>query len=441
MSSHNVFSSNELIRYIEAAGESANIDAKGPIAWDCNEVSAGLTKDILALANCRDGGVIVIGKSEPVPGKFQLDGVSDEQAASFETTIVGTWVNNHCAPHVHLVCYRHEHDGKQFIVIAVSEFHDVPVICTKQFELPSTGKSNKVILKKGTVYVRTPNAQSAPLSSVEELRELVGLATTKRADQMLAMFKSMMKGQPLLEEKPQEDLFEAEIAQVQSALDAELDSKVHLGAWSLICHPAKYQADRWEDTSTLKSIVEKCAVRVRREFPQTNYKVDVREWGICNRHYEDAFGFTRSGLFISSRLYFENYRNFKNHWQPNPDIPAGKWLDLRNNLAILIEFYAFLSRFAHNFDAGESIEYEVLAKPLTGRQLTADSSFPHFDPSEPCKANFFRNKKVASVEVLRANWEDECAKAIHGFLELFPGAGISHEETRQLIVNFLERKF
>lgn len=440
MSALSISDSNELVRYIEAAGESANIDAKGPVEWDGGETSAGLTKDILALANCRDGGVIVVGKSEPQPGKFRLDGLFDEQASSFDTTKVANWVNNHCAPHVHLVCYRHEHDSKQFIVIAVSEFHDVPVICTKQFELPS-GKTNKVILRKGTVYIRTPNAESAPLSLVEEVRELVGLATTKRADQMLAMFKSMMKGQPLLEEKPHEDLFEAEIEQVQSALDAELDSKVQKGAWNFICYPAQYQVDRWEDTSTLKSIVEKSAVRVRREFPQITYNLHVREWGICNQHYEDAFGLTRSGLFVSSRLFFENYRNFKNHWQPNPDIPAGKWLDLKNNLAILIEFYAFLSRFAHNFDAGESIAYEVLAKPLKGRQLTADSSFPRFDPSEPCKANFFRTKKVTSVEVLRANWEGECAKAIHGFLELFPGPGISHEETRQLIVKFLDRKF
>jgi hypothetical protein len=441
MNALNISDSNELVRYIDAAGESANIDAKGPVEWDGGETSAGLAKDILALANCRDGGVIVVGKSELQPGKFRLDGLSDEQAASFETTKVATWINNYCSPHVHLVCYRHEHDGKQFIVIAVSEFHDVPVICTKQFELPSTGKSNKVILRKGTVYVRTPNAESAPLSSVEEVRELVGLATTKRADQMLAMFKSMMKGQPLLEEKPQEDLFEAEIEQVYSALDAELDSKVQMGAWNFICHPARYQADRWEEASTLKTIVEKCAVRVRREFPQTNHNLHVREWGICNRHYEDAFGFTRSGLFVSSRLYIENYRNFKNHWQPNPDIPAGKWLDFKNNIGILIEFYSFLSRFAHNLDAGENIGYEILAKPLTGRQLTADSSFPFFDPSEPCRANFYRTKKVASVEALRANWESECAKAIHGFLELFPGANISHDGTQQLIEQFLDRKF
>src|SRR6266851_3724547 len=115
----NLHSSGELIRFIEAAGESANIDAKGPMEWDGGEASAGLTKDILALANSRDGGVIVIGKEETQPGKFVLAGLADPQAASFETTKVATWVNNHCSPSVNLVCYRQDHQTRPFILIAV----------------------------------------------------------------------------------------------------------------------------------------------------------------------------------------------------------------------------------------------------------------------------------------------------------------------------------
>ena len=53
------------------------LDAKGPMDWDGGEASAGLTKDILALANCRDGGVIVVGKEEPGPGKFLLTGLTE----------------------------------------------------------------------------------------------------------------------------------------------------------------------------------------------------------------------------------------------------------------------------------------------------------------------------------------------------------------------------
>jgi hypothetical protein len=109
MSPFGTYSSDELTRFIEAAGESAHIDAKGPMEWDGGEASATLTKDILALANSRDGGVIVIGKSEPEDGKFVLSGLTEPEASSFDTTKVATWVNNHCSPTVSLVCHRHEH--------------------------------------------------------------------------------------------------------------------------------------------------------------------------------------------------------------------------------------------------------------------------------------------------------------------------------------------
>jgi hypothetical protein len=437
-------SSDELIRFIEAAGESANIDAKGPMEWDGGEASAGLTKDILALANCRDGGVIVVGKAESQPGKFVLTGLSESQAASFETTKVATWVNNHCAPPVNLVCYRQDHQGRQFIVIAVSEFHDVPVICTKDFILPA--KPQKFLLRKGAVYVRTANAESAPLASVEEMRQLIGLATTKRADQMLAMFQAMMKGRPLLAEKPHEELFEAEREEVRAALDSEFKGQASLGAWTFLCHPVRHLPTRWEETDTLKKVIERSVVRVRQEFPPITYGTHVREWGICNRHYEDAFGLTRSGLFMSIRPFRENTVAFKHPWQPiggepNPDIGPGEWLDFKLNLSLVIEFFMFLSRFAENFEVGEELVYDLTAGPLTGRRLASMDPHINLDPTEPCRAGTFRRNKVVTVEALRASWEEQCVKALHGFFEFFAGPRISTETLLKWIEKFKERKF
>jgi hypothetical protein len=431
--------SDELIRFIEAAGEHTNIDAKGPMEWDGGEASAGLTKDILALANSRDGGVLVVGKEESQPGKFALSGLSEVQASSFETTKVATWVNNHCSPSVNLVCYRQERQGREFVVITVSEFHDVPVICTKQYELP--GKPPKALLRKGSVYVRTANAESAPLATVEEMRNLIGLATTKRADQILAMFQAMLKGRPLLTEKPDEELFQAEQEEVRAALDSEFEGKTSQGAWTFLCHPVRHQAKRWEEADVLTSIIEKSEVRVRREFPPLGHDTHVREWGICNRRFEDAFGLARSGLFLSMRLFRENTVTFKNPWQPNPDIPAGQWLDFKLNLSLVIEFFMFLSRFAENFEVGEELVYEVSAGPLAGRRLATMDGNIDLDPTEPCRAGMFRRKKVVAVEVLRASWEEQCAKALHGFLELFSGPRITDETLMEWVEKFKERKF
>ncbi len=439
-------SSDELIRLIEAAGESANIDAKGPMEWDGGEASAGLTKDILALANCRDGGVIVIGKSEPQPGRFVLAGLSDSQAAAFETTKVATWVNNHCSPPINIVCYRQEYQARTFIVIAVSEFHDVPVICTKQYEVTSSGKSPKVLLRKGSVYVRTANAESSPLSSVEEMRQLIGLATMKRADQMLAMFQAMTKGRPLLPEKPHEELFRAEKEEVQTALAAEFEGQASLGGWNFLCHPVRHQPNRWEETKTLKAVLERSAVRVRREYPPITHDIHVREWGICNRHYEEAFGLTRSGLFLSTRPFKENNHPFRHQWQPiggepKPEIGAGHWIDFKLNLSLVIEFFMFLARFAENFEVGEELVYEVTAGPLAGRRLASADGNINLDPTEPCRATTFRRNKIVTVETLRASWEEPCVKTLHDFFELFPGPTISKETLSTWVERFKNRKF
>lgn len=52
----------DIVRFIEATGESDNIDAKASMSWDNGPAAAGLAKDIAAFANSRDGGVIVLGK-------------------------------------------------------------------------------------------------------------------------------------------------------------------------------------------------------------------------------------------------------------------------------------------------------------------------------------------------------------------------------------------
>lgn len=81
--------SNELTRWVQTSGESDFVDAKCPMIWDGADSSASLAKDIASFANSRDGGVIVIGKSEASDGSFSYDGLMSDQAASFDTTKVG----------------------------------------------------------------------------------------------------------------------------------------------------------------------------------------------------------------------------------------------------------------------------------------------------------------------------------------------------------------
>lgn len=206
-----------------------------------------------------------------------------------------------------------------------------------------------------------------------------------------------------------------------------------------------YLPNRWEETNTLRAVLDMSVVRLRREFPPITYGTQIREWGLFNQHYGDTFGLTRSGLFVSARLFLENSTAFQHKWQPIhderlEDIPAGQWFDFKLNLSLVIEFFMFLSRFADNFDVGEELVCEVLAAPLAGRRLTMEGSGPWMKLIEPCRAGAFRRKQVVSAESLRASWEEQCVKALHGLFELFPGSGISTATLMQWVGKFKERK-
>lgn len=437
---------SEIARYIEASGESENIDVKGPMSWDNHVESANLAKDIVSFANSRDGGVIVIGKSEVSPGTFEMTGLTEEQAISFETTKVATWVNSRFSPPVRLCCHPQDYDGKKFVVITVSEFDEVPILCTKSFQEPN---SKNHCLKERTIYVRNVNAESAPLGTVDELRRLVGLATSKRGSEMISMFESMLKGRPLVPAPSDEEQFTQELEQIEKGLEDVLKKWMNSGGWSLIVYPGTYRPDRWNDKEELEAVIHRRSVGIRKEFPPHTMGPHPREWGICNDTYGDIWTLSRSGLFAYWKPYLENETKYACFWRgpggepSEPDIDPGCWLDFKPNVYNLIEMFMFIVRFVEEFEPGENIHFRLRAESLAGRKLV--STDPQvkvsFGIPEPCKAQAFETTKQLSVEEFRANWKDICARTMKEFFGYFPGPSIQTETMLKWVERFEKRQF
>jgi hypothetical protein len=435
-------SSPELVRYIEGAGEIQNVDAKGPMSWDGHESSAGLTKDILALANTRDGGVIVIGKSEPTPGKFAYDGLTADQADSFEVTKVASWVNSRCAPPVKIGVYRQEYQGREFVIITVSDFDDVPVICTRTFDRSADGgKRAERLLTAGAIYVRTANVASAPLSSAEDVRALFGLATVKRRDEFATLLDSMLKGRPLLP-PPGVDPFARERAQVVAAL--EEDWPTDAAAWRFTMHPADHVPNRWEEMAQLRQLLDRAAIRIDRPFPDVNNGVHPREWGLCNDQTREPFGMTRSGLFVCSSSISEDFQAYMGSTPLGQDqeiIPAGEWLRYEEALIRLIRYFAFASRFAGQLNPSEQVTYKVTVRPLQGRRLVGKDDHP-MEHAAVCRASTFEwHRQGVRVADLLAGWKEECARAAFRLFELFRRTEIGVDGLRRRIDHYLAREF
>jgi predicted HTH transcriptional regulator len=158
----------QLERLLEAATETQTFEVKGAMKWD----DKSLAKDILAFANVRDGGHIVIGVED---GTFARQGVDAEILASYQLDVMRDQMTKYADPHVDFsVSFPKDREGKQYVVIRVLSFREVPVICRK----------NSTDVREGAIYYRTTNRrpESAPINNSYDMRDLITTAAARMRD-------------------------------------------------------------------------------------------------------------------------------------------------------------------------------------------------------------------------------------------------------------------
>lgn len=431
----------ELARWVYTSGESDIVDAKGPLTWDGADSSASLAKDIAAFGNSRDGGVIVVGKSEAGDGSFSYDGLTPDQSASFDTTKVGQWVNSRFSPPVRLACHQAEHGGKKFVVIIVQEYDDVPSLCVKSFQETSNPKNH--LLREGTIYVRNQNAESKPIKTVDELRAIIGLATRKKGDELISHFNAMLKGRSLTNLGPAPDPFEQEIQQVRS------DLKLHeeKAGWWMSFRPVRYSS-RWSTPEELEELIDKHSVRIYDEFPAHQRGTFSMGWGIANDLYGETWALTKSGLFCFSKEFRENQitaerTGYRGGDEAERPIPPGEWVEYTWAIRTVVDYFMFQSRFVAAFDPGQNIHISFKVGPLAGRKLVALSweIGMGYGAPEPCRAPFFTFDRTIDAETLRTSWEQTCGDVLKQFVELFPNIRITQETLLKWVEKYKARRF
>ena len=234
------------------------------MTWDGAASSASLAKDIAAFANSRGGGILVIGKSELSDGTFDFTGLSQDQAKSFETTKVSAFVNSRFGPAIRLSCCPISREGKFFVVIRIAEFDEIPAMCLKDF--PST--HGKFILRSGCIHVRTAEAASALIQSVEDLRAIIGISTTKQRDRIAELVRAVATGQSIVPPPPVEELYavEREIVAAEATAWRKRTNDSTAG-WRLSFFP-KNRLQRWPDEESLAEVAKTWTIRMNQwDFP------------------------------------------------------------------------------------------------------------------------------------------------------------------------------
>ncbi len=156
---------SELEELLEGQTETQSLEFKGSCAWEARTFA----KDILAMANVRDGGWIVVGVED---GTYKRQGLSEVQIRTFDQETMQDQMAEYADPFVSIQVFTpDDKEGRHYVVIKVRPFDDVPVIC----------KKDGLDLQQGAVYYRgkSRRPESARIRNSYDVRDLIELATVR----------------------------------------------------------------------------------------------------------------------------------------------------------------------------------------------------------------------------------------------------------------------
>lgn len=161
----------KFIDLTQLAKERRNLEFKRSTPWGSSDFKAKIVKSILAFSNVRDGGAIVIGVERQADQTYTFKGISQEHLSTYSEDHISSIVAEYADPYAKFILEKAEVDGNTYLIILVSEFDEIPVICKRD------GASN---LRKGAIYTRTYRIpESAEVPSQTELREILEMAIDK----------------------------------------------------------------------------------------------------------------------------------------------------------------------------------------------------------------------------------------------------------------------
>jgi len=250
----------EIENLIERKAETANVDYKAGFKWhrDNRNYQFEIIRDIMAMANTRDGGTIIFGVENR---SFELIGVSEEILNSLDQTDIAQMLHRYGKPKVRITVQKAQISGKNTVAIYVSEFEDTPIICSDSIQ---SSNPNDLILRKGAVYIRTSAATTEEISSEEDMRDLLGRAMLKRGNELLRNIEKIIKGKPLIPTEKVVNLYQKEIQEADNWFLKVLQKEfLNSPRWEVLAYPSNYESKRIRSLPEIQNILKTYQVRLR----------------------------------------------------------------------------------------------------------------------------------------------------------------------------------
>ncbi|MFQ5903444.1 MAG: helix-turn-helix domain-containing protein [Candidatus Binatia bacterium] len=414
--------------------ETKDLDYKAPMMWDENNKKAccEVIKDILGMANTL-GGYIVIGVSES-PNGFIWDGISDEQARSYDTSRVNRFLQNYADPPINTTLRKKDHDGKTFVIIGVPRFSDTPHICQKDY--PG-------VLTTPTLYVRTDNNETAPIRSSADFRSILEQATRNRGDKLLASVRAILTTGEVTPSSNDEEQFQAQLSESAIRFDMTLNpykEKNYSGYREAAFYPARFEPNRFT-LDELRAAAKRASVDFRgwpflflsRESNETYAIQDGLESLVAfpdfnNNDRVDFWRLQQSGFFYQRVLMWEESYQRRQGQPPTMDIAALAMyvaeaihcltklyeglLDDTDQVHLWLRVLGTKDRQLERLDSrGGSLS-------MTYRSKLPEIRFSRILPIADWRAAIVEHAVEISKEVfLRFNWEQPSLGVIRGIIQ------------------------
>ena len=162
------------------------LDFKESQPWDV--LRWRLLKTTMAMANLRDGGLIVVGVAERGTS-WELTGITADHLNSYDYDDITDQLSKYASPQVVVDIVVHHHDdGNSYLAFHVHQFKDSPVICRNNS--PDDVKPKDRLLA-GEIYVRPTSGKprTEKVTDAGRLHGLLELAAEFRARKILETAK------------------------------------------------------------------------------------------------------------------------------------------------------------------------------------------------------------------------------------------------------------
>ena len=411
-----------ILELIRQGNENRNLDYKGAFSWDTatNDVKWEIVKDILAFANTRDGGKILIGVEDKTGA---IVGLSEEQSASFDQTRFNDFVHKYTDPLHTSRVHRRTVAGQRVVVVDVPEFVEVPILCAK--DAHSSSNPSRQILKKAALYKRTDKATSEGIADADEMRELLNRGLLRRQDELLRAIRQIILPRETVEVRLDTG-FKAQIASAEQTLarfriESQDEFLTGLPHWTVEMQPEEYLPERITSSSGLQRLVQESAISLRGwsfpiagrvvGAPWMNFDGGSQSLYAAPGNRPEVLRVYKSGLLVWFSGLGEDFRHGA----------AGK--NLISFISVIYsatEWMLFAQRFYERILAvDERLHVRVRGSGFEGRRLAS------FDPRVELFGDYrigeseFEIAETTAVSELRADPESIARKIIRKIFELF----------------------